>query len=240
MTLPRGPTESTQSWYASARLGVYVLTTILWGQGAAAGPTIHYFIGRCKEKSAPYSLAAWEFCLEKLLDLSGVSDLMWWSDGGRHFRAACPISTMSARGVEMLCRHSDVTDHCHTVDLAYGVPSHFKNQCDGAQASLKGLLAEVCKKRKVSTIEDMVQLCRMKYEEYAKDPKRKTRYPAVFHHFSSGDQSCLRREVLHPVLAEVVHHAHHGLECLAVSFERQEKEKPAVLHSGRCFHRPRI
>ena len=117
-------------------MGVYVCTVIIWGAGVGA-PQIHYFIGRCKEKSAPYSLSIWKQVLENYVDFAGVRDICWWSDGGRHFRANQPIATMSVRGVEYICKRTAVDPTNFSCDLNFGVPSHFKNHCDGAQAHLK-------------------------------------------------------------------------------------------------------
>ena len=160
---------------------MYVLTMLVWGAGFDAAPTVHYWIGRCKEKSGPYSLSAWKFAMESLCDLSAVKDIVWWSDVGRHFRANLPIATMCTQGIKSLCDRSLVEDHPHGMSLCFGLPSHFKNHADGAQAALKGLLAEVCKQRTISTIEDMIKFCRLKYEEYVADPSRKPRMKSVFH-----------------------------------------------------------
>lgn len=164
LTLPRGPTESTQSWYANSRLGVYCCTLILWGSGVGK-PCCHYFLSRCKEKSAPFSMHIFEYALKHLVDWRPVRDLCWWSDGGRHFRASVPISTMAYRGLIHLCSHSEVVGHNHTVDLNFGLASHFKNAADGAQASLKGMLSEAAKTEPtISTIPQMLDRCRAIYD----------------------------------------------------------------------------
>ena len=181
LTLPRGPEESAQSWYATSRLGVYVCTVIIWGAGIGA-PQCHYFIGRCKEKSGPYSLSIFKTVLEKYIDFKSVRDICWWADGGRHFRAAQPISTMCFRGVETLCEKSGYDDCVYEVADNFGIPSHFKNRADGLQAHLRGLLEEVAKK-KISTIQEFVLESRSLYNEYAMDPRKKGRMPAYFHDY---------------------------------------------------------
>ena len=190
ITLPRGPVESTQQWYANARIGVYILTLILWGQGTRGGPTIHYFISRLKEKSAPYSMTVWQWACENLIDWQGVKDMHFWSDGGRHFRASVPIATMTARGCEYMCRRSEQASHCHEMKLSFGVPSHFKNHCDGAQAAIKSLLREVTKEATVSDTDTMIRLIQEKYEQYSADGGRKKRMPAFF---TAGSRSNLAR-----------------------------------------------
>ena len=182
LTLPRGPNESTQSWYANARLGVYICTAILWGAGVGS-PRIHFFVGRCKEKSGPYSMYIWKHIMENLVDLGPVQDICWWSDGGRHFRGTLPISTMAVNGISYLCQKSRHTAHQHTVDLNFGIPSHFKNQCDGAQAQARGILDEVAKKETVSTVPAFIEASRRLYEEYVGDKTRAPRMAATWHDF---------------------------------------------------------
>lgn len=182
LTLPRGPQESTQSWYAKARLGVYVCTVILWGAGVGK-PRVHFFVSRCKEKSGPYSMFIWRYIVRNLVDLKPVKDLCWWSDGGKHFRGNLPIATMCVNGVVELCEKSNHVEHQHIVDLNFGIPSHFKNQCDGAQAHARGLLDEVAKKRVVSTIPDFIATTKALYEEYKADPKKPPRLQATWHDF---------------------------------------------------------
>ena len=106
-----------------------------------------------------------EYALKHLVDWRPVRDLCWWSDGGRHFRASVPISTMAYRGLIHLCSHSEVVGHNHTVDLNFGLASHFKNAADGAQASLKGMLSEAAKTEPtISTIPQMLDRCRAIYD----------------------------------------------------------------------------
>ena len=186
LTLPRGPSETTQSWYANARLGVYVLTLILWG-GGLPGPQIHYFVSRGKEKSVPYSFWSWRWAMQNLVCMDQIENICWWSDGGRHFRSNISISTMAVRGVEMLGQRSHQDRHNHQMDISFGVPSHFKNHCDGAQAHLRHLLSEVAKTRVVSSIDKLIPTCRALYDEFKSDPMRPTRLPAHFHDHSPLD-----------------------------------------------------
>ena len=182
MTLPRGPEESAQSYYAGSRLGVYVCTVILWGCGVGA-PQVHYFISRCKEKSPPYSLSIWRHVLATFVDFAGVKDICWWSDGGKHFRANQPIATMSVRGVEQICRRSARAPDIFSCDLNFGVPSHFKNHCDGAQAQLKNILSELAKRDAISEMPQFIREARRLYTEFAEDVTRVKRMPAHFHDY---------------------------------------------------------
>ena len=83
----------------------------------------------------------------------------------------------------MLCEKSIHAGHNHSCELNFGVPAHFKNACDGAQSHLRQVLAEVTKTKTISDISAMVKECETVYNEYAADPKRVDRLPAVFHDF---------------------------------------------------------
>ncbi len=84
ITLPLGPVSTTSQWYAQARLGVAILVIITWTIDSA--PEAFFYISRCKEKSAPYSMYIAKDFLYKRADLSNILQLCWWSDGGHHFR----------------------------------------------------------------------------------------------------------------------------------------------------------
>ena len=125
LTLPRGPTETSQSWYANARLGVYICSAVTWS--ASAPPHMHMFVSRCKEKSAPYSLTIFRHLIESILDLRHARRIEWWSDGGRHFRSAAAIATMCLRGLEQIDKRSEHKDFNPCMAINFGCPNRFKN-----------------------------------------------------------------------------------------------------------------
>ena len=113
----------------------------------------------CARSPAPYSLFVFRHVLTKLCDLSTAKDITWRSDGGRHFRSATSISTMAARGVSLLCDRSSHTDHCHVAEVNFGIPCHCSTIVT-AQSQLRQILHQVCKKKIVSGVSDMVTECR--------------------------------------------------------------------------------
>ena len=175
MTLPRGPIESQQSWYAGSRLGCYILTCILWG--STGSPVCHLFVIRCNETSAPYSMWVWQHLLQQYVNLEDTEDIVWWSDGGRHFRAAMPIGTMLVQGVRELCAHSK-HKVLHEMSINFGVPAHFKNSCDGAQAHARAALTEMAKTKTIKTLEQYVAGATELYSEFS---EQSSRMPARFH-----------------------------------------------------------
>ena len=96
--LPRGPEETTQSWCASARLGVYICTVVLWI--STCRPRVLFFCSRVKEKGASYSCSIFKALSDKHIDWSRAHSLVVWSDGGKHFRCNATISTITLRGLE--------------------------------------------------------------------------------------------------------------------------------------------
>ena len=77
MTLPLGPQETQQSWYASSRLGIYVCTLVCWGAGlAVSSPRTHFFCSRIKEKGAAYSMTIMQNFLDTLATWSQVREVV--------------------------------------------------------------------------------------------------------------------------------------------------------------------
>lgn len=185
MTLPRGPMESVQSWYAGARLGVYILTCICWG--TSGRPACHFLVSRCKEKSPPYSMCGFRYLLQEACKLDDCEDLVWWSDGGKHFRSCVPLATMVCQGLSALCsRSSQVCTH--QVDINYGVPAHFKNCCDGAQAHAKAALTEMARGEVVSTLEQYVQRAQKLFGEYSEAVGGDRKMPCRYHLFWPAEE----------------------------------------------------
>ena len=178
MSLPRGPVESVQSWYAGSRLAIYILTVIVWG--ASGPPRCHLFVSRCKEKSPPYSLYVWRHLLREILDLTNVEKIEWWSDGGKHFRGQVPIASMVMNGIDELCKRSSLIANFE-VGINFGVSAHFKNACDGAQAHAKAALAEMSKKTVISTLSQYVERAQKLYADFQERPGATSRMPAKFH-----------------------------------------------------------
>ena len=134
MTLPRGREETMKSWYANARQGVHVCGLYVWGAGFAT-PTMFFYVSRCQKKGSLYSLSVFRHWMERA-DLSQTRKLQIWSDGGPHFRCNRSISTLSIKGLEAIMKahgdHDNAKEKINfEVENSFGVPQHFKNECDG-------------------------------------------------------------------------------------------------------------
>ena len=129
-----------------------------------------------------------EHLCKNIIQWAPVSRMCIWSDGGRHFRSNQSIATLGCRAIEYLCRHSENRRELPEVSICYGVASHFKNACDGAQANLKTILDSIAQESTISTIPQMVEKSRELYDEFAavKKPKR---MPAFWHDFSDHSET---------------------------------------------------
>ena len=120
---------------------------------------------------------------EKFISWEGVKDVCVWSVGGRHFRSICGISTVCTHMMKQLCQLSDYKRHNHVVDCCFGLASHFKNQCDGAQAHCRQLLDQVSRQTVVSDIPTMIRGVRALYDTYRADPGKPPAMPAHWHDY---------------------------------------------------------
>ena len=113
-----------------------------------------------------------------------VAHMHVWSDGGRHFRSAMGISTIGVRSLDFIAR---LGGHKHvppTVQVSFGLPAHFKNQCDGQQAVLRSSLTEAAKSEVISDIETMADRCRNLHEQFSKTSRR---MPAIHHEYMPAE-----------------------------------------------------
>ena len=182
-TLPRGPTETTQSWFAGSRLGCYCCTILVWGSGFEdSGPECHYFMSRIKEKGSSYSMRVYQEMLS-LLSFKNAHTFSIWSDGGKHFKSRQSISTVTLRGMAKLCEESELKSLLPEVHVSYGVPSHFKNPADGMQGQLRHCLEEIAKSTQLDTIGAFVAEATALWQSYRDDPSAAPRMKATFHEF---------------------------------------------------------
>ena len=123
---------------------IYICSAILWQRDQE--PVAHIYVSRCKEKSSPYSMTVFRDLLENQMNLKRCSKICWWSDDGRHVRSTGSISTMLLRGLQGLASRSELTGFNAQMTIAFGVPNHCKNVCDGCHSHIRSLLTDVAKK----------------------------------------------------------------------------------------------
>ena len=154
ITLPQGPAEVSNLWYARARLGVANLACYIWGAGIGASGKWITLCSRVLEKPAEYSVA----CLWKILsmiDLSATSTLSFWSDTGPHFRAYKVLATQGCKITEK---------YKVNVIVNFGAEHHMKHMCDGYFANLNHTLRQKTAEQMVATVSDLVQVYKEAYE----------------------------------------------------------------------------
>ena len=120
-SLPKGPVEQVDVYYAGSRLAFSVLGFRIWGAAAPKG-ALHLCFTRVMEKGCHFALAALRDLLEKL-DLISSDSLTFWSDNGRHFNAN---RTLATQGTKLFIPGGSI----NTVNVYFGLPKHCKNVCD--------------------------------------------------------------------------------------------------------------
>ena len=157
ITLPLGPIETNQIWYARSRLAVAVLGAKLWSRSCPRGHW-YQFASRVLEKTAAYSFSLLGDLLKLAKEdglLEGVREVKVWSDTGPHFRAyhllaSTAVELTEAWGVNFR--------------FAFGLERHFKNECDGHFAVL-GRRVELKRKTKMlATVADLIEAWREGFE----------------------------------------------------------------------------
>ena len=52
MTLPRGPVDTVDVWYAGSRSALCICGVFCWGAGCPPGGKMYHFVSRVKEKGS--------------------------------------------------------------------------------------------------------------------------------------------------------------------------------------------
>lgn len=99
-TLPIGPDEGGDWWYAYARLQVTILVVMVWSK--TMEPCFHVYCSHCLDQSPAFVVACLDDLFTKVGGHSYKSHTMF-SDVGQHFRAAY---TMGWWGKELLAKGS--------------------------------------------------------------------------------------------------------------------------------------
>ena len=156
LTFPRGPEESTQTWYAGSRLGVHCCAVHAFA-GPMATPKTFFYVSKVREKGCIYSLAIWFDFLARL-DLSEVLEIEVWSDGGPHFRCNRTIATQTKKTIEAVqAAHGGPQEGLQPQHSDnFGVPSHFKHGCDGDFGHVRALIEMLARKEELVDISDFV------------------------------------------------------------------------------------
>ena len=118
-TLPMGPDESSDWWYATNVLGLTVLVIYVWSKGKV--PAFHVYCSHCRDQSAAFVIA----CLRDLhnkLNVKAYSRHVMFADVGSHFRNGYTLNYWCK---EMLA----LQGICET-DWIHFPEGHGKGMCD--------------------------------------------------------------------------------------------------------------
>ena len=105
--------------------------------------------------------------LDNVLDLTNIGHVVFWSDGGRHFRSNRSIATVGIRTVQKLCEKSSLNDDINAPTAAdktnfkctpcFGIPKHFKNMADTEFGILKQNMMRACMNKEVNDFDAAFQ-----------------------------------------------------------------------------------
>jgi hypothetical protein len=162
LSLPVGPREVGEAWYANARLGYSVWTLKAWSVRFPRG-ILYTVFSRCMEKGALYALELRRFAFAQMKADGFWTDedtLRSWSDVGTHFLAR---TVMGTAAVDWMEEHRVLK----TVHLLYGLGGHMKGDLDGWFGEMIRRLNEVATERYMISIGDLVREYTEYYTEHA-------------------------------------------------------------------------
>ena len=135
-TLPLGPDEGGEWWYANARLSVTLLVICVWGRDRA--PTYHTYASHCLEQTSEFAVSCLIDLQKRLGGAGQWKRHVMFSDVGNHFRSAYALGYW---GVELL--------KCQVVEETkwiFAPEGHGKGVCDGQGGPHHGNAEQTCKK----------------------------------------------------------------------------------------------
>ena len=140
-----GPDEHRDVWYANARLAVTTFTALAWGAGQGPNGVWWTLLSRVIERGGVFACALLGYILDNT-DLSGTTNIVFWSDPGCHFRCHLTLATVTSVFTEVYGKHWN---------LNFGVGAHFKNPCDGYFSKLHTYRENAAATATISTIKDL-------------------------------------------------------------------------------------
>ena len=187
LTVPRGPEETVDDWYATARQGIATTAIVTWQFGQA--PKVFFYVSRIKDNSPVFTMALLRNFLHERADLSQCKAITAWSGGGTHFRSNEAISTAGVRSVQALCQKStavaDDAKCCPQVAINHGVPKHFKNERDRLFGACRTMTDPTAKAQEIPNEIDLLPAWLVNYDVYnqmALQSGREVRMVAEFIH----------------------------------------------------------
>ena len=187
-TLPVGPEETGDFWYANARLGITVLGICVWS--AVSGPTYHTYCSTVSEQSGLFAVACLQDLLSKL-DLKPYSTAVLWADVGPHFRCGRMIGFWLAHVLREF--------RFQATQLIFFPEHHGKGIIDGHFGRMRMWLLTLAQSRVVATLQEYCDGMGERADHYrAQNPKAPQ---CKFHAFmpppkASLPQTSLRTDML--------------------------------------------
>jgi hypothetical protein len=152
LTLPVGPIQVQDSYYAGSRLGIATYGAFCWGT-PLDNPTYVGLVGRCIETGAQLSIAALQQVISLLPEdcLGRTQKICCWSDSGSHFRSWGYLGSLAAELGEGRRR---------SVVLRWLAEHHGKSRCGGLFGHLGQAVREAAKGELLTEVSQAVAAAR--------------------------------------------------------------------------------
>ena len=146
-TLPVGPDEGGEWWYAHARLSVTLLVIYVWGDGMK--PTYYIYASHCLEQAPEFAVAGLLDLQKKMGGAGRWKEHIMFSDVGNHFRAGYCLGFWGT----VLMKVPGVSQ----ARWIFAPEGHGKGVCDGMGGRITGWLHTLAKKTVISTLKSFCQ-----------------------------------------------------------------------------------
>ena len=147
-TLPLGPDEGGQWWYANARLGVTLLVIYVWGIGLT--PTHHAYCSHTMDQTPEFVVACLQDLHKKIGGASKWRRHVMFSDVGHHFRATYTLGFWGT--------HLHKQDGVEETRWVFAPDGHGKGVCDGQGGRITQWLQTLAKKHVISDLKTFCKL----------------------------------------------------------------------------------
>jgi len=166
-------------------MGVAVLAIVTWSY--TEKPHCFFYVSKCKKKGSAYSMAIAQDFLNSRVNLKHSQEMVWWSDGGKHFRSNMGLSTLGIRSLEALPDKSHVVKGdprlLPSSSVQFGVAKHFKNICDTLFSFFNQCVTELAKSIELTDAHAMLTHMSCLWEQHRQTAiaeGREPRTPATF------------------------------------------------------------
>jgi len=158
LTLPIGPAEVGEQWYANARLGVGICGFYLWGESLDERGEWYLYCSRVLEHNSEYTMAlVWDlFERIQLKHRDSVVKLVSWADTGPHFRSYKVLASLGVLVPETYKKN---------IVVNWGPEKHMKGIVDGKFAQVDSAKNDAATRHDIATVAELVRALQEDYDQ---------------------------------------------------------------------------